>query len=334
MVNKLFKLKLQSVLLFQILTKCIFNLYPNLNNLIPCQLNDSLLGFFPSTKHRGHLGNKLFKYNQSIVNNDIFNYSDFKQQINKVFEYFQKYYLIPVLQLIIHFVNYYKDINKPLQQCDLNRFLHFDKLDNCDRNIDTNKKSFSNSITQEFVDVLAKFKIITIKRESKKKYLLPGNSNLKNLPEILPNNIYEYGSNGEKAIRQIFKKYNIQHCGNRILNTNIKIKSKFYYVDEYLIKIPNHRNRKRLDFVIFYNDNVIGVFEYDGPQHYDFIPCFHKNNITNFENSKKMDKLKEKYVLDNWNIEIKRFTKINTLNQDISKIINEYLITQFENLKL
>ncbi len=47
-----------------------------------------------------------------------------------------------------------------------------------------------------------------------------------------------------------------------------------------------------------YNSELNLAFEYNGIQHYEFIPYFHKNNISNFESQKFRDELKLKYCKD------------------------------------
>lgn len=65
---------------------------------------------------------------------------------------------------------------------------------------------------------------------------------------------------------------------------------------EYRLYIPTSFGKKQvfIDFVIR-KGNKIGFIEVDGPQHYKYIPDFHKNGMSDFIKQKNRDKIVEAF---------------------------------------
>lgn len=89
-------------------------------------------------------------------------------------------------------------------------------------------------------------------------------------------------SKGEQKIENILKANHVQ------------------YQKEYTFKdlVGQHNKPLRFDFAIFKNNKLIFCLEYDGKQHFEYTPYFHKN-IFNFYRQQEWDRRKNKYCLLN-----------------------------------
>ena len=76
----------------------------------------------------------------------------------------------------------------------------------------------------------------------------------------------------------------------------------------------------RFDFGIYQNGKLIALLEFDGAQHYEYVPYFHKT-ISGFKRAQERDRLKNKYCLKHnipliripyWDLNILTLNKIFT----------------------
>ena len=72
-----------------------------------------------------------------------------------------------------------------------------------------------------------------------------------------------------------------------------------YFEAEFRKKSKIKTNSGKLIELDGYNSSLQLAFEYDGIQHYKYVPFFHKNNIANFKIQQLSDSLKTEYCKEN-----------------------------------
>lgn len=99
------------------------------------------------------------------------------------------------------------------------------------------------------------------------------------------------------------------------------IKAKF--IPQYTFNDCKHINTLHFDFAIFYNDNLIGLVEYDGKQHFEPIEFF--GGQKSFEQTKIRDEIKSTYC-ETHNIPLLRIPYTLSFD-DIKKELYEYYLS-------
>lgn len=95
------------------------------------------------------------------------------------------------------------------------------------------------------------------------------------------------------------------------------------FISQYTFEDCKHINALHFDFAVFYNDNLIGLIEYDGKQHFEPIEFFGGQN--GFEKTKVRDEIKNVYCTTH-NIPLLRIPY--TLSFDnIKKELYEYYLS-------
>ena len=91
------------------------------------------------------------------------------------------------------------------------------------------------------------------------------------------------------------------------------IKNNIPYSKEYIFTNCKYKNQLPFDFAIFQDDGLKCVIEYDGEQHFKFIPFWHKTE-KGFEEQQERDNIKTRYCEDN-NIKLIRipYTQYNNI---------------------
>lgn len=116
-------------------------------------------------------------------------------------------------------------------------------------------------------------------------------------------------SKGELYIRQWLLENNIEH------------------ISQYQIKLNEIVKNSNIIFVDFYIElnNKIYIIEYNGIQHYEYVPHFHRGGIIDFEKQKRRDKVLEEYCLiNNINlINIKYIENKDNVIKKLNKLFNE-----------
>lgn len=93
----------------------------------------------------------------------------------------------------------------------------------------------------------------------------------------------------------------------------------------------------RFDFAIFENKKLVALIEFDGIQHYKYVPYFHKNKL-GFMKSRELDRKKNQYCLCNnipliripyWDLDIFTFKDIFLKKE--YRVINKYHIDNYIN---
>ncbi len=154
----------------------------------------------------------------------------------------------------------------------------------------------------EYINFNTKVKIICPKHGEFE--TTPGN-HLKgcNCPKCARENMIP--SKGEELIKNILNKHNIKYIFQKDLTIN---------------SIARNSNQIIVDFLVKYNNHLY-IIEYNGKQHYEYIPFFHSGGIIDFEKQKRRDNLLRKICEDNKDkltlIEIKYDMK----NEDIEPYI-------------
>lgn len=87
-------------------------------------------------------------------------------------------------------------------------------------------------------------------------------------------------SKGEQKLINLFKRGGVQYC-REVSFEDLKGKKK---------------SLLRYDFGLFKNGKLICLVEFDGRQHYEYVPYFHKT-YSGFLKSKERDRQKNKYCL-------------------------------------
>jgi very-short-patch-repair endonuclease len=82
-----------------------------------------------------------------------------------------------------------------------------------------------------------------------------------------------------------------------ILVYNWLLENKIKFKQEYLIKFPYVVKKKPFVFIDFYLPKHNIFIEYNGKQHYEYVPYFHKT-IEDFELQKFRDEVVRNYCVD------------------------------------
>ncbi len=93
------------------------------------------------------------------------------------------------------------------------------------------------------------------------------------------------------------------------------IKNNIPYSKEYVFTNCKYKNQLPFDFAIFQDDGLKCVIEYDGEQHFKFIPLWHKTE-KGFEEQQERDNIKTRYYQQN-NIKLIRipYTRYDDIEQ-------------------
>lgn len=95
-------------------------------------------------------------------------------------------------------------------------------------------------------------------------------------------------------------------------------------------KIARNSNKIVIDFFVKYNNKQYFI-EYDGKQHYEYIPFFHKGGIIDFEKQQNRDDVLNAFCkLYEDKIILIRF-KYNESSQDILNQLNKLILTNGNN---
>lgn len=105
---------------------------------------------------------------------------------------------------------------------------------------------------------------------------------------------------------------------------NIPFRPQFELITE---EIARNTTLMKIDFFVKYNEKQYFV-EYDGIQHFEYIPHFHKGGIIDFEKEQRRDKVLNEFCeLHKDKVTLIRF-KYNLSNEDILKTLNDTFLKQ------
>lgn len=105
---------------------------------------------------------------------------------------------------------------------------------------------------------------------------------------------------------------------NWLSENNIPFKREYELITP---EIARNSNLMRIDFFVKYNNQQYFI-EYDGIQHYEYVPFFHKNGIEDFENQLRRDKVLEEFCELHKNKVILLRFKYNLNDDNIIEILN------------
>jgi len=163
-----------------------------------------------------------------------------------------------------------------------------------------------------------------------------------NLASISHENRYDYSIseyvNSRSKVKILCKKHGIfeQLANNHLQGHGCKLcdrsKSEIYienyltsrdikFKTEFKFKDLKDKYPLRFDFAIFNRNGLSYLIEFQGKQHYEYYPSFHKNEV-DFINSLKRDKMKVDYCEYN-NIKLYIIRYDDDLELSLEKIINE-----------
>jgi hypothetical protein len=100
---------------------------------------------------------------------------------------------------------------------------------------------------------------------------------------------------------------------------NILEERQVKYKTEFIFEELKYKYPLRFDFVIFNNDVIEYLVEFNGKQHYNYYPVFHKS-VKDFEESVIRDQLKIDYCKEN-NIKLYIIRYDDDLEVELEKII-------------
>lgn len=274
-----------------LLIKCSQNILNKNNKLNKSQLNKILLGYFKDDKK--FLGWHMMYY---------LNYDANANRINKVDydldNYFENIYyqiqidiIVPLMKNIVNLIK-----EKDPSQADLTRLLGFDIIENGRNQKDYIVKTLTDRLIEQKI-----IKQVDKKIGQSKKFFEVISENEYAFPEYLSLN--EYGSKLSKLVKNVLKNY-----PQYIIKTEEKG------------KIINKR-ATRYDFVLYKKDKKYLVIEIDGLQHHQYVEYFHKN-IKNFLNQVMIDKIKERYVKEEWQCHFMRIKNEDEIKSKLIKFLN------------
>jgi hypothetical protein len=113
-------------------------------------------------------------------------------------------------------------------------------------------------------------------------------------------------------------------CNRSIGEVNIEnflSDNKVIYKTEFVFDNLKYKYPLRFDFAILENNDVRYLIEYNGKQHYEYYPVFHRS-VKEFNESLLRDNMKIKYCDDN-NIKLYVIRYDDDLYTELEKIINE-----------
>lgn len=100
--------------------------------------------------------------------------------------------------------------------------------------------------------------------------------------------------------RIIFRKHSKRSKGEKLVYNWLK-ENKFKFKEQYFVVLPEVARNTHcvfIDFMVYVGDNVYAI-EYNGRQHYEYTPFFHKNGHDDFEKQVRRDVLVEKWCIEN-----------------------------------
>ena len=268
------------------LTKMIYSLIPfNIKD----DLNTVLIGEYDYNnkqhkKNLGYLGFKLFNFidknkyesfSQKELRDKLKDVTIIKQ-LKILFEYSQNYLIKPIVNDIKEFA--LKE-DKKYYQSYINRKLRLDKLDG------NEQKAW---ITHEFVNKLIDQGIIDVNytgnNKSGNKWFTPGkNFNRDFITGKFVTPLCKYSKLHERCFKEVSNIIKEHPYINIVCE--YKINEKFGY-----------KGYMRIDIAVFKYKQLLCCIEADGKQHYEYVPHFHRNGITDLIEQNRKDKLKDDWV--------------------------------------
>lgn len=110
-----------------------------------------------------------------------------------------------------------------------------------------------------------------------------------------------------------------QSHGERLIKTLLDSKN-IKYIPQYSIKVPKDIRKSEEAFVDFYLPDLNIIIEYNGVQHYKYIPYLHKGNVLNFKSQVNRDNYVKEYCKNN-NIKLIEIS-FQQNDEEILNIIN------------
>ena len=253
--------------------------------------NEILIGSIGSEiKHKGYLGWRVFdqlplKKTPTDELKKYINDPKIQKNVKILYNLSQKYLIIPMMKKMFRCDDMYNN--------EINRLLNLDKLDKC------NRKGY---ITSELRQRLCNQNIMTENRKKGNKIYYKKTKNVMTYtpPEFTMPKISM--SKGHQIVSKVLE--------NKIL----KEYNNFSMTNEYRnLNKCGYKGYMRYDIAIFENNILFGFIEYDGKQHYEYVPHFHRNGISDFIKQQEKDKIKddEAFRLTN-----KNCLRIKTLNKE------------------
>ena len=268
------------------LVKMIYDVIPfNIKE----DLNTVLIGEYnynnnQNKKHNGYLGFKLFNiidknkykfFSQNELRDKLKDVTIIKQ-LKKLFEHSQNYLIKPIVNDIKEFA-LKKD--KKYYQSYINSELSLDKLDG------DNQKGW---ITYEIVSKLNDQGIIDVNytgnNKSGNKWFTPGKN-------------FDRDFITGKFITPLCKYSKLHERCLKIISNIVKKYPYINIVCEYnLDEKFGYKRYMRIDIAVFKYEQLICCIEADGKQHYEYVPHFHRNGMTDLIEQNRKDKLKDDWV--------------------------------------
>jgi hypothetical protein len=319
-IGKLLKLVDDNINIFS----CLSN--ANIHNML-----FGIYYFYDSIIHSGYIGPKIAAYCNANEQKSIYQSDNFNEITNGIFNTFQNDILIPLIAEIINILRYCNNNDICIFQGTLNSLIYMTEIDN-------KKNGRTSFITRELITILDEYNIITIitiPLGTKSRRLLKlcnADISLYQLPVF--NNIQDNSTTGEKIIYSILLKNGFNNS-----RTN-----NYWFKSEHNGPIIIGPSPTRYDFVLYINNTVIGVIEFNGVQH-SIANTYYNNlnssnnerlNLRNWINKRVLyDIIKRQYALEKWNVRIKVFNTItyvkNCLPSYLQDLKNTYQIDELTN---
>lgn len=94
----------------------------------------------------------------------------------------------------------------------------------------------------------------------------------------------------------LFRRFKKRSKGEKLVYNWLK-ENKYKFKEQYFVVLPEIARNTRcvfIDFIVYVGDNVYAI-EYNGRQHYEYTPYFHKNGQEDFEKQVRRDMVVEKW---------------------------------------
>lgn len=233
--------------------------------------NEILIGSIgPEIKHKGYLGWKVFEQIpikktsidelKKYINNPII-----QKNLKILYNFSQKYLIIPMMKKLFRREDMYN--NK------INKLLNLDNLD---------KGTHKGYITSELRQRLCKQNNMVYDRKiGREKYYKKIKKKMNYIPSEFTMPKISM-SKGHQVVSNLLDKKILKE------HTNLSMINEYRNPDK-----CGFKGYMRYDIAIFENNNLLGFIEYDGKQHYEYVPHFHRNGISDFIKQQEKDKIKD-----------------------------------------
>jgi hypothetical protein len=245
--------------------------------------NDILVGMAgPGVSHTGYLGWNVYDIIQKQWDTYISLYKLkallksplIREQLRDIFELSQKYLILPMMKVLF-------EKGEDFYQGEMNRHLNMAALDN--------KKRQQGWVTAELFTRLCVSNIMEKYKEKKEGksgtvyHRKKANAMCYQPPSFVMPTKIGFSKGHQRTLNVLEPLVQMWNVDQKIW----KVTNEHYNPDKH-----GYKRRMRYDIALWKNEVLYGLLEFDGKQHYEYTPHFHRRGISQFEELQKKDRIK------------------------------------------